>query len=85
MRFCFCCYFNIENKNRWNISDIECLSCNESCGYVNAQFSFGNSSYYIMECFGPSIPYSILYNEVKKLSKKNIQFVFLFDRILRLF
>jgi len=57
-------------KNRWNISGIECLSCNESCGYANAQFSLGNGSYYILECVGPSIPYSTLHNQIEKLGKK---------------
>jgi hypothetical protein len=58
-------------KNRWTYSksrsEIECLTCNESCGYVNAQFSLGNGSYYILECFGPSIPYSTLHNRIKQL------------------
>ncbi|CAF1087184.1 unnamed protein product [Rotaria sordida] len=57
---------------RWTYSnsksEIECLSYNESCGYVNAQFSLGNGTYYILECFGPSIPYSTLYNRNKKLA-----------------
>ncbi|UJR20892.1 hypothetical protein I4U23_024001 [Adineta vaga] len=56
---------------RWthtdSVSEIECLSCNESCGYVNAQFSSGKGSYYILECLGPSIPYSALYNRTDKL------------------
>ncbi|CAM4778334.1 unnamed protein product [Rotaria magnacalcarata] len=56
---------------RWSFSYsksyIECLSCNESCGYANAQFSLHNGSYYILECFGPSIPYSTLFNRKEKL------------------
>ncbi|CAF1150393.1 unnamed protein product [Adineta steineri] len=56
---------------RWtytdNNTDIECLSCNDSCGYANAQFSLGKGSYHILECFGPSIPYSTLYNQTDKL------------------
>ncbi|CAF4091113.1 unnamed protein product, partial [Adineta steineri] len=50
-----------------NNTDIECLSCNDSCGYANAQFSLGKGSYHILECFGPSIPYSTLYNQTDKL------------------
>jgi hypothetical protein len=52
--------------------DVDCLSChdgNESCGYANAQFSPGKGSYYILECYGPSIPYSMLYNRNEKLGK----------------
>jgi hypothetical protein len=66
--------FILYKKNRWNITDIECLSCNESCGYTSAQFSIGNGDYYILECFGPSIPYSILYNRTRKLGKKKDYF-----------
>lgn len=53
--------------------DVECLSChdgNESCGYANAKFSRGKGSFYILECYGPSIPYSILYNPAERLSKE---------------
>ncbi|CAF2409910.1 unnamed protein product [Rotaria sp. Silwood2] len=60
---------------RWTYSnsksEIECLSCNESCGYANAQFSLGNGAYYILECLGPSIPYSTLYNRNEKLALIN--------------
>jgi len=63
-------------KHRWNISEIECLSCNESCGYASAQFSLGNGNYYILECFGPSIPFSTLHNRIEKLGKKMIFFSF---------
>ncbi|CAF0987125.1 unnamed protein product [Rotaria sp. Silwood1] len=52
-------------------SEIECLSCNESCGYANAQFSLSNGTYYILQCFGPSIPYSTLYNRNEKLALIN--------------
>ncbi|CAF1283981.1 unnamed protein product [Adineta ricciae] len=56
---------------RWThtdaVSEIECLSCNESCGYINAQFSLGKGNYYILECLGPSIPYSVLYNRMERL------------------
>jgi len=61
-------------ENRWtyvnSISEIICLSCNESCDYASAQFSLGKGNYYILECFGSSIPYSILYNQTKKLGNK---------------
>ncbi len=55
-----------------DILDADCLSCqsgNESCGYANAQFSPGKGSYYILECYGPSIPYAILYSRTEKLGK----------------
>jgi hypothetical protein len=55
---------------RWSITDIECLSCNQSCGYANAKFSLGNGSYYILECFGPAIPYARLYDRTGELGKK---------------
>ncbi|CAF1161992.1 unnamed protein product [Rotaria sp. Silwood1] len=75
-------YFTASRQNntierqvyRWNYTneqiDAECLSChndNESCGYANAKFSRGNGSYYILECYGPKIPYSTLYNRTNKL------------------
>jgi hypothetical protein len=79
-------------ENRWtyvnSISEIICLSCNESCDYASAQFSIGKGNYYILECFGSSIPYSILYNRTKKLGNKKNEdcfvifwwkFVFLFS------
>ncbi|CAF0954267.1 unnamed protein product [Adineta steineri] len=63
---------------RWNYMntklDAECISChdgNESCGYANAQFSHGKGSYYILECYGPSIPFSTLYNRTGRLELIN--------------
>jgi hypothetical protein len=63
--------------NRWDYIndklDADCLSCddaNETCGYASAQFSHGKGNYYILECFGPSIPYSTLHNRTDKLGKK---------------
>ena len=58
--------------NRWTYFDeqrsgFECLSCNESCGYVHAQFSRGKGTYHIRECLGPSIPYSTLHNRTHQL------------------
>ncbi len=50
---------------------MECLSCNQSCGYAHAQFSLGDGNYYILECFGPAIPYSTLHNRTEKLGKKD--------------
>ncbi|CAF1639034.1 unnamed protein product [Adineta ricciae] len=54
---------------RWNYleaqANADCISCNianHSCGYANAQFSPGKGSYYILECYGPSVPYSTLHN-----------------------
>lgn len=52
--------------------EAECISCqqgNDSCGYANAKFSFGKGSYYILECYGPSIPSSTLYSQTEKLSR----------------
>jgi hypothetical protein len=66
---------------RWNYRipelDIECISCqdkNDSCGYAYAQFSRRNGSYYILECYGPSIPYSMLYKQTEKLGKSFFKF-----------
>ena len=62
----------------WNHADgknrVECLSCrdeNETCAFANAQFSPGKGSYYILECNGPSIPYSTLHNRTHRLTLIN--------------
>lgn len=52
----------------------ECISCNDvndTCGYSSAKFSAGNSSYFILECYGPSIPYSTLYSTTTGKIGKN--------------
>ncbi|CAF3436510.1 unnamed protein product [Rotaria socialis] len=79
-------YFTASRQNntlerqvyRWNYMtdqiDSKCLSCddaNETCGYANAKFSRGNGSYYILECYGPSIPYSTLYSGTQQLALIN--------------
>ncbi|UJR28644.1 hypothetical protein I4U23_009876 [Adineta vaga] len=63
---------------RWNYMndkvDLDCISCNDenqTCGYANAQFSSGNGSYYVLECYGPSIPYSTLHNRTDKIGLIN--------------
>lgn len=51
----------------------ECISCqdvNDTCEYANAKFSRGNGSYYVLECYGPSVPYSVLYSGTEKLGKE---------------
>ncbi|CAF1140381.1 unnamed protein product, partial [Didymodactylos carnosus] len=52
----------------------ECLSCyDENCSYSGAQFSKNNGSYFILECFGPDIPYSRLYKHSGIVSVAKIQ------------
>lgn len=53
--------------------EAECLSCqqgNDSCEYANAKFSSGKGSYYILECYGSTIPFSTLYSQTEKLGRK---------------
>lgn len=54
--------------------EAECISCqqgNDSCGFANAKFSTGKGSYYVLECYGPTIPFSTLYNQTEKLALIN--------------
>ena len=56
--------------------DVECLSCqvgNQTCEYANAKFSRGKGTYYILECFGLSVPYSTLHSRTEKLGKLSIE------------
>ncbi|XP_057686635.1 dipeptidyl peptidase 4-like isoform X1 [Corythoichthys intestinalis] len=50
------------NVYRWTKGEVTCLTCNfgrEDCQYNSAYFSH-NSSFYLMRCSGPGIPYSSL-------------------------
>ncbi|XP_077574654.1 dipeptidyl peptidase 4-like [Stigmatopora nigra] len=60
------------NVYRWTKGEVKCLTCNfggENCQYNSADFSH-NSSFYLMRCGGPGIPYTSLIDnrEGKELS-----------------
>ena len=68
---------------RWDLSNTECLSCNQSCAYASAKFSLGDGKYYILQCFGPNIPYAKLFNQTNELGKEEILLIG-FDRMVGL-
>ncbi|XP_077470428.1 dipeptidyl peptidase 4-like [Stigmatopora argus] len=75
------------NVYRWTQGEVKCLTCNfggENCQYNSADFSH-NSSFYLMRCGGPGIPYSSLIDnrEGKELSvlEDNIIFTQLISQV----
>lgn len=60
---------------------LECLSCqndNDSCGFAHAKFSLGRGSFYVLECYGPSIPFATLHDRTSKLGKEEKTTFFFF-------